>query len=726
MLTAITNIHCILRNRIAALKLNSLLWKKEKLTGKLHCWTRQNERRFTQVEKMVCTQYRHLYTSEAVFKRRKTAEDVKIESVLSFPPKSKFKDSRVIEVWKNMNISELAEALGKNVQHVFDVLEYVEDGGQYNKASSIINNWKVIQDVVKKSGMRCRLVSPPNKTETLNDRNCDAFRRPPPAPEDMKRRPPIVTVMGHVDHGKTTLLDTLRNTSVAASEFGGITQHIGAFCTTLTSGEKITFLDTPGHAAFSAMRSRGAQVTDIVVLVVAADDGVMEQTIESIRMAKEAEVPILVAINKIDRPEADIEKTKRMLAQQGILVEDLGGDVQAIPISALKGTNIDTLTEAVILQAEIMDIKADYNGFVEGVVIESSSDVHRGKLATVLVDRGTLKKGAILVSGLAWARVRSMFSDSQATVQEATPGMAVQVIGWRMLPSAGDLMLEVESEKRAQEVIRWRENEQMKIKQQQDLIHISSKEMEHQKVYKAQLEEKRKMGRYKIRRTGPREKEIQDDTDLKLRIIFKGDVDGSVEALLDVMESYTSSLCKLDVVHYGVGNVTVSDIELAEAFQAIIYTFNIGMLKDAQERARQKGIKIKHHRVIYKLVDDIKEEIESILPLIDVEEVLGEANVLQQFLINEGKKKVPVAGCRCTKGVLKKNALYRLIRDNKVIHEGPVESMRHLKAEVDSIKKDVECGLRLADISVQFAPGDTLICYVLKKQPQKIDWEPGF
>lgn len=722
MLTTVINIRCVLRNRIAPMKLNAL-WKKEKLAVKLKCWSRQNEGRFAWAENMLCTQYRNLCTSETFFKRRKTTIDGKIE--LAVLPKSKFKETQVTEVWKNMTVSDLAKALGKNVQHVFDVLEYVENGRQYNKPTNIINNWKVIQDVVKLSGMRCKLVSPPVETEILND-NCDAVRRPPVAPKNMKRRPPIVTVMGHVDHGKTTLLDTLRNTSVADSEFGGITQHIGAFCSTLKSGEKITFLDTPGHAAFSAMRSRGAQITDIVVLVVAADDGVMEQTTESIRMAKEAKVPILVAINKIDKPEADIEKTKRMLAQQGVLVEDLGGDIQAVPISALKGTNIDTLTEAIILQAEIMDIKADYEGFVEGVVIESSNDIHRGKLATVLVDRGTLKKGTILVAGLAWARVRSMFTDSQGTVQDATPGMAVQVIGWRNLPSPGDIILEVESERRAQEVIRWRQHEEMKTKQEEDLIYITAKEMEHQKVYKASLEERRRLGRYKLRRTGPRKKEIEDDTDLKLRIIFKGDVDGSVEAFLDILETYTSSLCKLDVVHYGVGNVTVTDIELAETFQAIIYTFNIGVLRDAQEKAKQKSIKIKQHRIIYKLIDDVKEEIESRLPLIEVEEVLGEANVLQQFLINEGKKKVPVAGCRCTKGILKRNALYKLIRENEVIHEGPVESMRHLKTEVDSIKKDAECGLRLADISIQFTPGDTLICYVLKKQPQKIDWDPGF
>ncbi|XP_046402143.1 translation initiation factor IF-2, mitochondrial [Ischnura elegans] len=664
-------------------------------------------------------------------KRRKTAEERKAPKVINYTPKSKVKAIPVVQVWKNITVAELAQAMGKDIDHVYEVMTFVDNSAEYDSDESQIDNPSVIQDILKKSGFRFQFVSP-HTEEEKESKLKDVFKRPPPEdPSALKKRPPVVTIMGHVDHGKTTLLDTLRHTSVVESEFGGITQHIGAFSVELArTGETVTFLDTPGHAAFTAMRSRGAHITDIVVLVVAADDGVMEQTVESMNMAKDAKVPILVAINKIDKPEADIERTKRMLLQQGIELEESGGEVQSVPISALKATGIDELIEAIALQAELLDLRGDPTGPVEAVVVESRVDIRRGKLATVLVQRGTLTKGAVLVAGEAWAKVRSLFDDKGKVLDRATPSTPVEVVGWRDLPSAGEEILQVDSEKIAHEVMRFRKAQKQKQKQELDYEAVKAKEAEHLKKYKAELEERRKRGRYKVRPTGPQRKQIiMENTGPRFSIVVKGDVDGSVEAILDVLETYEPERnCdyQLDIVHYGVGEIVESDVELAEAFGAYIYGFNITMPEKVAKVARKSQVKVRMHNVIYRLVDDIKSEIKERLPPKEVEDVLGEANVLQEFVITEGKKKVPVAGCRCVKGVLKKNAKYRVKRGEEVIHEGELHSMRHLKNEVDSIKTDVECGLQLNDHTIRFKPGDTLICYVMREETRETDWDPGF
>ncbi|KAI5741475.1 hypothetical protein M8J76_014005 [Diaphorina citri] len=673
-----------------------------------------------------------IHLSTAVWKKRKTKEDRKKEKELKalgvdFKPKEKI-HRKVVNVWRNMTLKDLAKSMGVDCDHLYEVMMYVDNSVNYDRPSSVIYDFQVIIDIIQKSGMKYMVINPTNLVaEDSNGK--DVERRPPADPSVLMKRPPVVTIMGHVDHGKTTLLDTLRNTSVVKSEFGGITQHIGAFVVTLKSGEQVTFLDTPGHAAFSNMRSRGAHCTDIVVLVVAADDGVMEQTVESIRMAREAKVPIIVAINKIDKPAADIERTKNMLLAQGITVEDLGGDIQAVPISALTGTNVDNLTEAIVAQAEIMHLKADYGGPVEAMIVESKFDTHRGKLATALVQRGTLKKGAIVVAGQAWAKVRSMFDATNQPVQSAPPSTPVEILGWKELPSAGDLMIQVESEKRANEVMKVREAKAAKEKQLDALPIIEARQREHDEKYKPLLEEKRRLGKKRLRRKGvQREKEYKDDSgEPRLNILLKGDVDGSVEALLDVFDTYTSALCRLDIVHYGVGQVSATDVELATLFNAIIYTFNTTLHPAAKTSAEELGVTVKQFNVIYKLVEDVKEEINAMLPHTYAEEVLGEANVLQMFLITDGKKKVPVAGCRCSKGVLKKNALFKVVRRNEVLFEGKLESMKHLKEEVTSIKKELECGLRLEDPSIEFEPGDTIICFVKNKVPQFTDWNPpGF
>ncbi|GLH05257.1 Translation factor GUF1 homolog, mitochondrial [Gryllus bimaculatus] len=560
---------------------NSLLNSSILSRASLQTYARQQLMKRNEFAYLGCV---FINTTCASQKKRKTSEEKKAPRIIQFTPKAKL--APTIEIWKNMSVADLAEALGKDTDHVFEVMRYVDNSIDYTRPSSIIDNWQVMKDVVTKSGFRYNIIAPPGKKEeSVKDK--DVKKRPPPDPSVLKPRPPVVTIMGHVDHGKTTLLDALRHTAVVASEFGGITQHIGAFSVKLNSGkrnETITFLDTPGHAAFKAMRARGAEATDIVVLVVAADDGVMEQTVESIRMAKEANVPIVVAINKIDKSDADVERTKKALLSAGIQVEDFGGDVQVVEVSALKGTNLDLLVEVISLQAQLLELKADPTGLVEGVVIESSTNVHRGKLATIIVQRGTLKKGAVLVAGTAWAKVRGMFDDKGQPLLSGSPSTPVEIIGWRDLPSAGDEVLEVDNEE-----------------------------------YKAQLEKKWLMGRRKVRREGPRPKEIEEDNSPHVSIILKGDVDGSVEAILDVLETYNSNDdCQLSVIHYGVGQVTENDIELAETFG-------------------------------------------------------GEANVLQQFEVNEGRHKVPVAGCRCTKGVLKKSAFFRLVRGEETLFEDFVD-----------------------------------------------------
>ncbi|XP_030370264.1 translation initiation factor IF-2, mitochondrial isoform X2 [Scaptodrosophila lebanonensis] len=621
-----------------------------------------------------------------------------------------------------MTVAQLAKALQRSLDDVQEAMLYVP-GADNIEPNARLEDLKLIQDISKKLGCKTRVVAAPDNILEDDLKERDVAPRPPASPEQLKPRPPVVTVMGHVDHGKTTLLDSLRGADVAAGEAGGITQHIGAFTVTMENGERMTFLDTPGHAAFSAMRARGAVATDIIVLVVAAEDGVMAQTREVIQLAKDAQVPIIVALNKIDKPEANIEKSKSELVQMGLALEEYGGEVQVIPISALKGTNLQLLAEAVSTQATLMGLKADYTGLVEGIVVESKTDPRRGKLSTAIVSRGTLRKGAVLLSGMAHAKVRGLFDHNGQPLSEAPPGTPVEILGWRELPLAGELILEVESEKKAHSVLKYREHESQRQKIESSGDDIRKKEEEHHAKYRAEREARRLAGRFRMR-GGQRVKEnVTNDDTPRVSVIVKGDVHGSVEAILDVLETYNSNdRCRLDIVHYGVGNVTEGDLELAKAFNAVIYAFSV----ETPQIKATKEVNVRTYNVIYRLIDDLKEQLSSKLPPVEVEEVLGEANVLQQFFINEGRKEVPVAGCRCTKGVLKKSQKFRLLRNGEVIYDGALESMRHLKNEVESIKKDVECGLRFLDNKVIPQPGDTMICYTTHTEKQKTDWDPGF
>ncbi|OXU17644.1 hypothetical protein TSAR_000745 [Trichomalopsis sarcophagae] len=677
-----------------------------------------------------CLQCNCYHSTPVLWKKRKTTEQkkklLKLKELELLNPKPKNK-REIISVWRNMTVKELAVSAGRPIDEILDALFFVDNQNVYDQ-KSIFSDLPVLYETVKKLGAKVKIIACPDIKETDdNDEGCDAVKPPPPDPADLVKRRPVITIMGHVDHGKTTLLDSLRHSSVVDSEFGGITQHIGAFNVTLENGEKMTFLDTPGHAAFSTMRARGANITDIVILVVAADDGVMEQTVQSINMAKNANVPIVVAVNKIDKPNANIKRTHQMLAEHGIHVEDLGGDVQSVNISALQGTNLNQLMDAVLAQAEIMSLKGDPKGPVEGVVIEATSDLHRGNLATALIQRGTLRKGDVLVCGLAWAKVRSMFDHSGSIISQAGLSDAVQIIGWRDLPVAGDEILEVESEKRAHMVMKYRHAKLGESKSAEQKIVADKKHQEHLIEYEKKVQKKRLLGYRKLKREGPREKENVEDTFPRVNVIIKGDVLGSVEAILDVLETYgDEKRCKLSVVHYGVGQVTETDLDLAKTFDAVVYCFNTKVPKNLSQLINTEGIKVRYHNVIYRLIDDLKLEINNKLPLVTVEEEIGSGTVLQEFEINEKRKKVKVAGCRCTKGSFKKSALFKVIRNGEVIYNGKSSSIRHLKEEVENVKTNMECGIKLDGAQVEFKQGDEILCYKLVDKVDETDWNPGF
>jgi translation initiation factor IF-2 len=499
------------------------------------------------------------------------------------------------------------------------------------------------------------------------------------AAETMVSRPPVVTVMGHVDHGKTSLLDALRKTDVVAGEAGGITQHIGAYQVALKSGQKITFLDTPGHAAFTAMRARGAKVTDLVVLVVAADDGVMPQTVEAIAHAKAAHVPIIVAVNKIDKGDSDPMRVKTELLQYEIQVEDLGGETLAIEVSATKGINLDKLEEAILLQAEILDLKANPNRTAEGAVIEAKLDKGRGPVATVLVQRGTLKQGDILVAGSEWGRVRALVNDRGETVESAGPSVPVEVLGLSAAPEAGDEFVVVESDARAREVTEYRARKRREQRQK-----ATSRQTLDQLLQTRSEGEKR-----------------------LLPLVIKADVQGSVEAIQGALEKLGTDEVAVQMLQSGVGGITESDVILAQASGAAIIGFNVRANAQARERARRDGVEIRYYNIIYNVVDDIKAVLSGMLAPEVREKFLGNAEILEVFNISKVGK---VAGCRVTEGVVRRGARVRLVRDNVVIHEGELSTLKRFKDEVREVQTGQECGMSFANYH-DLAKGDVIECY---------------
>jgi len=476
-------------------------------------------------------------------------------------------------------------------------------------------------------------------------------------------RAPVVTIMGHVDHGKTSLLDAIRKTNVVSGEAGGITQHIGAYQVRTEGGQLISFLDTPGHAAFTSMRARGAQVTDIVVLVVAADDSVMPQTIEAINHARAAKVPMIVAINKIDKPGADANKVRTQLLQHEVVVEGMGGEVLDVEVSAISGKGLDTLLENIALQAEILDLKANPERNAEGAVIEAKLDVGRGPVATVLVQKGTLRRGDIFVVGEQWGKVRALINDQGERVDEAGPSVPVEVLGLNGTPEAGDVLNVVDDEARAREIADYR-GRQTRDKR----AAVGSATTLDQLLAKAKAD-----------------KDVSE-----LPILVKSDVQGSAEAIVQAMEKVGNDEVRVRVLHSGVGAITESDVTLAEASGAPIIGFNVRANAPARESANQKGVEIRYYSIIYDLVDDVKAAASGLLSPEIKEKFIGYAEILQVFKVTGVGK---VAGCRVTEGVARRSAGVRLLRDNVVIHEGKLKTLKRFKDEVKEVQGGQECGM---------------------------------
>ena len=481
--------------------------------------------------------------------------------------------------------------------------------------------------------------------------------------ESLQSRPPIVTIMGHVDHGKTSLLDAIRHANVVSGEAGGITQHIGAYQVKTPNGQLVTFLDTPGHAAFTSMRSRGAQVTDIVVLVVAADDAVMPQTVEAINHAKAAKVPMIVAINKIDKHEANPTKVRTDLLQHEVVVEAMSGDVQDVEVSAKTGLGLDDLLEAISLQAEVLELRANPNRAASGAVIEAKLDVGRGPVATVLVQNGTLRKGDIFVVGEQWGKVRALINDKGETITEAGPSVPVEVLGLSGTPSAGDTLNVVETEAQAREIADYR------IKTAKDKRAAAGAATTLEQL----------MAKAKA-----------DQSVAELPILIKADVQGSAEAIVQAMEKIGNEEVRVRVLHSGVGAITDTDVALAEASKAPIIGFNVRANATARASATQKGVEIRYYSIIYDLVDDIKAAASGLLKAEVREHFIGYAKILEVFKVSGVGK---VAGCLITEGVARRSAGVRLLRDNVVIHEGTLKTLKRFKDEVKEVISGQECGM---------------------------------
>ena len=481
--------------------------------------------------------------------------------------------------------------------------------------------------------------------------------------EDLQSRPPIITIMGHVDHGKTSLLDAIRKTSVVSGEAGGITQHIGAYQVTTEGGAVLSFLDTPGHAAFTSMRARGANVTDIVVLVVAADDSVMPQTIEAINHAKAAKVPMIVAINKCDKPSADPNKVRTELLQHEVVVEAMSGDVQDVEVSALSGAGLDELLEAIALQAEILELKANPDRSAMGAVIEAQLDVGRGPVATVLVQSGTLRQGDIFVVGEQWGKVRALVNDKGERVKEAGPSVPVEVLGLNGTPEAGDVLNVVDTEAQAREIAEYRQQ--------------AAKDKRAAAGAATTLEQL--MAKAKA-----------DQDVAELPVLVKADVQGSAEAIVQALEKIGNEEVRVRVLHYGVGAITDTDVGLAEASGAPIIGFNVRANASARNSANQKGVELRYYSIIYDLVDDIKAAASGLLSAEVRENFIGYAEIREVFKVSGVGK---VAGCLVTEGVARRSAGVRLLRDNVVIHEGTLKTLKRFKDEVKEVQSGQECGM---------------------------------
>ena len=576
-----------------------------------------------------------------------------------------------------MTVRELAMALKANP---IDLIKTLMANGVMASINQTID-FDTAEIVATELGYEVVLEEPEEELKPEAEAEIPLWRRLiADEPEDaLEPRPPVVAVLGHVDHGKTTLLDAIRNTNVAQREAGGITQHIGAYQVT-HDGRKITFLDTPGHAAFTAMRARGAQGADIVVLVVAADDGVMPQTREAIAHAQAAQVPIIVALNKIDRPNANPERVKRQLSDAGLTPDEWGGDTMVVPVSAKMGEGIDDLLEAILLVADSMDIKANPKGRVIGTVIEARREKGRGVVATLLVQNGTLKLRQVIVAGTTYAKVRAMTDEHGKAVREAAPSTPVVVLGFNDVPAAGDLFKVVENEKVAREIVAKR-LESERARTQQSTRQISLEDLFSQ---------------------------VQAGEANELRLVVKVDVHGSLEPVLKSIEDVAAeSEINVKVLHASVGNISENDVNLAAASKAVVIGFNTRPDAPARKLAESLGVSVRTYNIIYRLTEDLEKALKGMLGGEEEETVIGKAEVLAVFKIPKAGK---VAGCRVREGVVRRNALARVVRNNEVIFEGPLASLKHEKDDVREIREGFECGIALKGFQ-DFQVGDTIECF---------------
>ena len=609
-----------------------------------------------------------------------SADEVRERSVASFRRRNQrmtgHRDSepkeklvREVTIPETITIQELANRMA---ERAVDVIRILMQQGHMAKITDTIDA-DTAQLIAEELGHTVRRVAESDVEEGMFDALDD--------PANLLPRASVVTIMGHVDHGKTSLLDAIRSTDVAAAEAGGITQHIGAYQVTSPSGGRVTFIDTPGHAAFTAMRARGAKITDIVVLVVAADDGVMPQTVEAIHHAKAAKVPIIVAINKIDKPDAKPERVRTELLQHEIQVESLGGDTLEVEVSAKEKRNLDKLLDIIALQAEVLDLKANPNRPAEGTVIEARLDRGRGPVATVLVQRGTLKPGDIVVAGSEWGRVRALMSDTGHSVVAAGPSMPVEVLGFNGTPEASDRLAAVDTEARAREIADYR------ARQKRDILAARQTGM------RGSLEQMMNQ----LKTSGLKE----------FPLVVKGDVQGSIEAIVGSLEKLSTEEVAARVIFAGAGGITESDVTLAEASGAVVIGFNVRAHKEAREAAERAGIEIRYYNIIYDLVDDVKKAMSGLLPPTLRETMLGNATILEIFKVS---KVGNIAGCRVTDGVVERGANVRLIRDSVVVHQGKLSQLKRFKDDAREVVAGQECGMAFENYQDMKA-GDVIECY---------------
>ncbi|MEP2437226.1 MAG: translation initiation factor IF-2, partial [Roseibium sp.] len=575
---------------------------------------------------------------------------------------------REVTLPEAITIQELANRM---TERSVDVIKLLMKQGQMLKINDVIDA-DTAELIAVEMGHTVKRVSEADVEEGLFSTEDDDGT--------MQSRPPVVTIMGHVDHGKTSLLDAIRNSKVVTGEAGGITQHIGAYQVE-QGGNKVTFIDTPGHAAFSQMRARGAKSTDIVILVVAADDGVMPQTKEAIAHAQAADVPIIVAINKIDKPGADPNRVRTELLQDSIVVEGMGGDVIDVEVSAKDGTNLDKLLEMILLQSEVLELQANPDRTAEGIVVEAQLDRGRGPVATVLVQKGTLRPGDIVVAGAEWGRVRAMLDENGDQVKEAGPSKPVEVLGFQGTPAAGDMVAVVENEARAREIVDYR---QRQIREKASVVASGARGSLEQMMNRLQ-------------ETGRKE----------FPLVLKGDVQGSVEAIVHALNELGTDEVSARILMSGVGGITESDVTLAAASKAPIIGFNVRANKQAREAARSDGIEIRYYNIIYDLVDDIKAAMSGLLSPERRETFLGNAEIKEIFHISKVGK---VAGCLVTEGMVERGAEVRLIRDDVVIHEGKLGTLKRFKDEVKSVESGQECGMNFVNYQDMRA-GDVIECF---------------